>query len=73
MFILNDESIHRYMYDELQKCIFFIIEEKGNEKKYITLCDNIDACEFILKDNNTVKTKIKNKKILYNNNFKIDI
>ena len=61
------------MYDGSTKSIFFIIEEKGNEKKYITLCDNIDICEFDLKDNNNVITEITINEIVYNNNFNIEL
>lgn len=63
------------MYDATIKSIFFIIKDKDeNEKKYITLCENLDSCVFQFEDeNNIVKTKIKIDEILYNNNFKIEI
>lgn len=73
VFTLNDESTHIYRYDTSKKSIFFIIEENDVEKKYITLCENIDTCEFQLKDNKNVITKITINEILYNNNFKIEI
>ena len=75
IFTLNDESTHDYMYDENSNSIFFIVkEEDGTEKKYITLCENLDNCNFQFEEeNNIVKTNIKIDEILYNNNFKIEI
>ncbi len=63
------------MYDTTNKSIFFIVKEKnGEEKKYITLCENLDSCVFQYEEENKiVKTKIKIGEILYNNNFKIEI
>ena len=62
------------MYDGTNKCIFFIIKDKNEDEiKYITLCDNIDICEFNVKDNNNVTTKITINEIVYNNNFNIEL
>ena len=63
------------MYDTTNKSIFIIVKEKnGEEKKYITLCENLDSCVFQYEEENKiVKTKIKIGEILYNNNFKIEI
>lgn len=62
------------MYDGTNKCIFFIIKDKNEDEiKYITLCDNIDICEFNVKDNNNVTTKITINGIVYNNNFNIEL
>ena len=63
------------MYDTTNKSIFFIVKEKnGEEKKYITLCENLDSCVFQYEEEKKiVKTKIKIGEILYNNNFKIEI
>ena len=73
VFTLNEGLTHIYRYDGSKKSIFFIINENEIENKYITLCDNIDICEFSLKGNNNVETKITINEIVYNNNFKIEI
>ena len=67
--IMKDESQHRYLYEN--KKIFFILLENGNdEKKYITICQNIDNCIFSYTENK-LKTTITIGEITYNNNFNI--
>ena len=67
-FILNDESKHKYLYKN--NSIFFIIQENTEEVKYITLCENLDSCDFTY-ENNQLKTSIKIGDITYRNNFNL--
>lgn len=67
-FILNDESEHKYLYKN--NSIFFIIQENAEEVKYITLCENLDSCDFTY-ENNQLKTSIKIGDITYRNNFSL--
>ena len=68
----NDNTTHKYCYDENK--LFFIIPSEDlmepEEKKYITLCDQIDFCEFSY-ENNKLTTKITIGEIVYNNIFNI--
>ena len=70
----NDNSKHYYLYDNVEKKIFFIIPGKdlveGEEEKYITLCDGINNCEFSYANNRLV-TKIYIEDRIYTNNFNI--
>lgn len=68
IFTLNDNSLHKYLYKDNK--IFFIITEQGIDKKYITLCENIDSCTFSY-TGNKLKTTITIGEIIYNNNFNI--
>ncbi len=70
----NDNSKHYYLYDNVEKKIFFIIPGEdlveGEEEKYITLCDGINNCEFSYANNRLV-TKIYIEDRIYTNNFNI--
>ena len=52
--------------------IYFIVTENqtGEEKKYITLCENLDSCNFEY-ENKKLETSIKINDITYHNNFSI--
>lgn len=68
LFTLKDDSKHQYLYKDNK--IFFIITEQGVDKKYITLCENIDNCNFSYNENK-LKTIITIGEITYNNNYNI--
>ena len=68
VFTLNDASLHKYLYKN--NSIFFIIQENTEEVKYITLCENLDSCDFTY-ENNQLKTSIKIGDITYRNNFEL--
>ena len=77
-FIFKDESIHRYVFNDNDGKVFFIVKEKNvaEETKYITLCEGIDECKFNYnsgENNNILKTSISINDLIYNNNFKIQL
>ncbi len=64
---LTDGTQHRYLYEDNK--LFFIVLENGNEeKKFITLCENIDNCTFSYRENR-LYTSITIGEITYNNIF----
>ena len=70
---LKDGTIHRYVYDSYTKSIYYIVAEDGVEKKYITLCENLEGCTFT-ESGNVVTTDIKiNNEIRYKNNFRMKL
>ena len=68
VFVLNDESQHKYLYKN--NSLFFIIQENEEEVKYITICENIDDCSFTY-ENNRLTTAIEIGDITYRNNFNL--
>lgn len=68
VFTLKDGVQHKYLYNN--NSIFFILFENDEEKKYITLCENLDSCIFTY-ETNRLNTKIKIGDITYNNNFNV--
>ena len=72
VFSLNDNTKHNYYYNNEEKKIFYIIPSEDliedEEKKYITLCDGIDNCEFSYANNKLI-TKIYIGERIYSNSF----
>ena len=70
-FTMKDNSTHRFLFQDGN--IFFIVNENGKDIKYITLCENIDDCNFNMEEENgnTFSTIIMIKELTYQNNFKI--
>lgn len=66
---LKDGSKHKYLYEN-KKLFFILLENENDEKKHITLCENIDNCIFSYTENK-LKTTITIGEITYNNNFNI--
>ena len=69
MFQLNDESEHKYLYEN-NNIYFIITDNEDVEKKYITLCEKLDSCNFIYQ-NQKLETSIKINDITYHNDFTI--
>ena len=67
--VLNDQSVHQYLYKDNN--IYYIISNAlGTIEKYITLCKDVEACEFKNEDGK-LKTSITIGGIPYNNIFSL--
>lgn len=65
--VFNDNSVHQYFYEDNN--IYYIIIKETTEK-YITLCKDVEACEFKNEDGK-LKTSITIGGIPYNNIFSL--
>lgn len=66
----TDNTKHQYLYEE-EKVYFILTDTLGNIEKYITLCNEIEDCEFLYEDNK-IKTRVQIKEIIYNNSFSVN-
>ncbi len=70
-FGLTDSTTHKYLYEQ-GKLFYIVLDKDGNLNKKITLCDELDSCNFVHNATSgklTVSLTING--ITYNNNFNI--
>ena len=68
-FILSDNTTHKY-YFEKNKLYYIVLDSDGNTEKYITLCKELENCEFSYNDNK-LKSVITIQDLPYTNVFNI--